>query len=165
MHETYLTGLKNAHALESQAVQLLNRQVERLENYPEMSAKIQQHIQESEAQRDRLVTIMERHGTSHSVLKDFVTGLTGNIAALAHAPMQDEVVKNTFANFAFEHFEIASYRALIALAKVAGAAEDVAALQLSLAEEEATAEWIGERIEQVMPTYAEREAAGETAGV
>lgn len=108
MHETYLTGLKNAHALETQAVQLLSRQVERLENYPEMSAKIQQHIQESEAQRDRLVTILERHGTSHSVLKDFVTGLTGNIAALAHAPMQDEMVKNTFANFAFEHFEIAS---------------------------------------------------------
>lgn len=165
MHETYITGLKNAHALEAQAVQLLRRQVERLENYPEMSAKIEQHIAESEIQQKRLETLLERHGTSYSSVKDFMTGMMGNIAAMAHAPMQDEVVKNTFANYAFEHFEIASYRALIAMAQAVGATGDVAPLQESLAEEERTAAWIGERIEKVMLQYAQREEAGQTAGV
>ena len=37
----------------------------------------------------------------------------GNLAAIGHAVMQDEVMKNTFASYAFEHFEIASYRALM----------------------------------------------------
>lgn len=165
MLETYITGLKNAHALETQAVQLLRRQTERLENYPEMSAKIEQHIAESEMQQKRLESLLERHGTSYSSLKDFVTGMMGNIAAMAHAPASDEVVKNTFANFAFEHYEIAAYRALIALAQAVGAEGDVATLQESLAEEERTAEWIGQRIEQVMLEYAQREESGQTAGV
>ncbi|WP_431304191.1 ferritin-like domain-containing protein [Sediminicoccus sp. BL-A-41-H5] len=165
MLETYITGLKNAHALESQAVQLLRRQVERLENYPEMSAKIEQHIAESEMQQKRLESLLERHGTSYSSIKDFVTGMMGNIAAMAHAPASDEVVKNSFANFAFEHYEIAAYRALIALAQAVGAEGDVATLRESLAEEERTAEWIGQRIEQVMLEYARREESGLTAGV
>jgi len=165
LHETYVTGLTNAHALEVQAIQLLRRQVERLENYPEMSVKIEQHIAESEMQQQRLERLLEAHGTSPSSVKDFMTGMMGNIAALAHAPMQDEVVKNTFANYAFEHFEIASYRALIALAQVVGAEGDVATLQESLGEEERTAAWIGDRIEKVMLEYAMREDAGQTAGV
>jgi len=45
---------------------------------------------------------------------------------MAHAPVQDEVVKNTFANYAFEHVEIATYRALIALAQAVGATGDMA---------------------------------------
>lgn len=165
MLETYIIGLKNAHALETQAIQLLRRQLERLENYPEMSQKIEQHAAESEMQQQRLERLLERHGTSHSSLKDFVTGMMGNIATLAHAPMQDEVVKNTFANYAFEHFEIAAYRALIALAEAVGAEGDLPSLRESLAEEERTAEWIGQRIEQVMLEYAEREETGQTAGV
>jgi ferritin-like metal-binding protein YciE len=32
----YITGLHNAHAMETQAIQLLTRQIERLENYPEI---------------------------------------------------------------------------------------------------------------------------------
>jgi ferritin-like metal-binding protein YciE len=165
IHDTYITGLKNAHALEKQAVQLLSRQVERLENYPEMSAMMQQHIRESEMQADRLEQILERHGTSNSMLKDFATQLSGNLAALMHAPMQDEVIKNTFANYAFEHFEIATYKALIALAQETGDQQAIPMLQQSLAEEEKTAHWIGQRIEQTMLEYARREAAGMQAGV
>ena len=59
-------------------------------------------------------------GTSESALKDAGLGLLGNLAALAHAPMQDEVLKNSFANYAFEHYEIASYRALIEMARRGG---------------------------------------------
>ena len=165
LHETYITGLKNAHALEAQAIQLLSRQLERIENYPDHAAMIRTHLAESEAQQGRLEAILEAHGTSHSMLKDFVTGLTGNIAALAHAPMEDEILKNTFANYAFEHFEIAAYRSLIALAEAAGDAQAVPLLRQSLAEEEKTAQLIGATIEDTTLRYARREAAGQTAGI
>ena len=32
----FITGLQNAHALEKQAIQLMERQLERIENYPEV---------------------------------------------------------------------------------------------------------------------------------
>ena len=165
LHDTYITGLKNAHALEKQAVQLLSRQLERLENYPEMSAMISTHIQESEVQADRLSSILERHGTSNSMLKDFVTSLSGNMAALAHMPMQDEVLKNTFANYAFEHFEIAAYKSLIALAEATGDTQSIPLLEQSMAEEVKTAKLIEASIEKTTLEYAHREAAGVTAGV
>lgn len=52
--ELYPTGLKNAHALESQAVQILSRQVERLQGYPEMQARLCQHMDEGKALATRL---------------------------------------------------------------------------------------------------------------
>jgi ferritin-like metal-binding protein YciE len=32
--EVYITGLRNQHAIENQAIELLERQIGRLENYP-----------------------------------------------------------------------------------------------------------------------------------
>ena len=99
--DTYITGLVNAHALENQAVSIMSRQVERIESYPEMADQLRRHIDESKVQAQRIEEILNSLGTSHSTLKDLVTSFTGNMAALAHAPMQEEVIKKTFANFAF----------------------------------------------------------------
>lgn len=164
VEDIYVVGLRNAHALEKQAVQLLSRQVERLENYPDMERRMREHIAESEQQAERLAAIMEHHGTSASTLKDIATQTMGTIAALMHAPMEDEVIKNTFANYAFEHYEIAAYRSLIAMARSAGDDMAESLLQQSLQEEERMAEWIGQNLEATTRTYMERETSGQTAG-
>ncbi len=148
-HETYHVGLRNQHAVEMSAIELCRRQVERLEHYPEMKARLQQHVTESEAQVQRLELILERHGTSPSALKAGWMSLTGNLAAALHVPASDEILKNTFANYAFEHFEIAAYTSLIAMAQAVGDVESVAPLQQSLAEEKAMGEFIGS---QTIPT-------------
>jgi ferritin-like metal-binding protein YciE len=165
VEDIYVTGLQNAHALEKQAVQLLERQVERLENYPEMEQRMRQHIQESQTQAQRLEQILERHGTSNSTLKDFATSVMGNLAAMAHAPMQDEVIKNTFANYAFEHFEIAAYRSLITMAAAAGDQQAVSLLQQSLNEEERMAEWLDKNIDATTQRYMQLETSGQKSGV
>jgi ferritin-like metal-binding protein YciE len=162
--DVYVSGLVNAHALEAQAVQMLERQVERLENYPEMEARMRHHIEESREQQGRLERILESLGTSHSSMKDMGLGLMGNLAALAHAPARDEVIKNTFANFAFEHYEIATYRSLVAMAKAAGDDGNVPLLRLCLEEEVAMAGWISDHLEEVSLAYLQREATGQTAG-
>ena len=38
----YVTGLRNAHAMEAQAIELLQRQIGRLENYPEMAFRTEE---------------------------------------------------------------------------------------------------------------------------
>ena len=165
IQDIYITGLRNAHALEEQAVQLLSRQVERLENYPAMSERMRQHIEESRTQQARLEQILDRFGTSHSAFKDAVTGFMGNIAALGHAVAQDEVLKNTFANYAFEHFEIASYKGLLEMADAAGDGQAPQLLRMILDEEVRMAQWIDQHLPETIRTYMRLESSGQTAGV
>ena len=88
LHELYHTGLRNMHALEMTAIELTQRQTERLESYPEMKAKLQEHHAESEEQARRLEDILNRHSTSTSGVKNTVTAVMGNVAAALHAPPQ-----------------------------------------------------------------------------
>jgi ferritin-like metal-binding protein YciE len=164
LHEIYHTGLRNMHALEMTAIELTERQVERLEHYPEMKARLQQHHGESQAQARRLEDILSRHETSASTLKSSVTSVMGNVAAALHAPAPDEVLKNTFANFAFEHQEIAAYTSLIAMAERIGDIQSISALQVSLSEEEAMAKWIKGQIVRTTERFMDLTQADATAG-
>ena len=164
-NSVFVTGLKNAHALENQALELMNRQVERIENYPDIKAKLEQHIQETYNQLQRLERILESLGESRSVLKDNALSLNGNLAAIAHAFTQDEILKNSIANFAFENFEIASYKSLIQLAGQTGHHEAEQPLKETLREEEAMASWIDGHLPDVTHTYLQRYVAGQRAGL
>lgn len=159
----YTTGLRNAHAMETQAIELLQRQVDRLQNYPEMEARIRQHITESEAQRKRLEEVLGSLSETHSSLKDTAMGILGNLAAIGHAPAPDEVIKNTIANFAFEHYEMAAYKSLIAMADATGHASAMSALKQNLSEEEAMARWIDEHIGPTTMMFLKRSEFGQKA--
>ena len=165
LHELFHTGVRNLHTLEVGAIELTERQVERLENYPEMAARLRQHNVESKAQAERLVEILNRHETTPSAAKNTVGAVVGNVAAALHAPAPDEVLKNTFANFAFEHQEIASYTSLITMAEKIGDTASLAPLRQSLSEEVAMAKWIGEQIVPTTVRYMELSAAGQKAAV
>jgi len=159
----YVLGLRNAHAMETQAIQLLTRQVERLENYPEIEEKLRLHLEESKVQRTRLEEALSSLDEEHSAIKEAVLGLGGNIAALAHTAASDEIIKNTLANYMFEHFEIASYKSLIAMAEVLGHAPGESAARASLVEEERMAAWLDEHIAPTTVAFLERVRAGVTA--
>ena len=165
IQEIYITGLQNAHALEAQAIQLCNRQVERLENYPEMREQLRLHSEESRRQQERIDQILQSLGSSPSTLKDIGTSITGNLAAIGHALMPDEVIKNTFANYAFEHFEIAAYRSLLTMAEMAGDSRSPRLLQESLNEELRMAKWIEDNLDATTRRYMQLESSGQTAGV
>jgi ferritin-like metal-binding protein YciE len=156
----FITGLENAHALEKQALQLMERQVERFENYPEMSDLLRTHIAETEGQVRRLDEMLHSFGADRSILKDMATQFMANLAAAGHMPMADEVLKNTFANHAFENFEIASYKSLIAMADASGNQRFTPALQETLREEEKTAQLIYDMIEPITRKYLMRSEQG-----
>jgi ferritin-like metal-binding protein YciE len=102
--DVFIVGLRNQHAVESQAIELLERQVGRLESSPEMSERMRCHIRESQEQARRIEERLIQLGTSRSATKDLRLSFVGNLAALGHATAPDEVIKNTFANYAFEHY-------------------------------------------------------------
>lgn len=159
----YVTGVRNAHALEKEAIQILERQIERLVDYPEVEARLRQHLAETNRQHERLDEILHSLGSDRSLLKDWITQLMGNAAAIAHVPMADEILKNTFANHAFEAFEIAAYKSLITMAEVTGHSHHVVSLRQSLEEEQRMAQWIFDNVDKVTRMYLEKEARGEKA--
>ena len=107
---------------------------------------------------------MQRHGTGPSAAKNTVSSVIGNVAAALHAPASDEVLKNTFANYAFEHQEIASYTSLIAMAEALGDTASVGPLRTSLAEEQAMAEFVGSNIVPTTQRFLQLVQAGTKSG-
>ena len=83
----------------------------------------------------------------------------GNMMAMAHTVADDEILKNTFANNAFENFEIAAYKSLLALCGAAGAADAKPLLEASLKEEQQMAAWIDANVEKVTMDYLARQQA------
>lgn len=163
LQDVFVTGLKNAHGVEHQALALIDRQLDHLGNYPEVADMLRRHRAETEQQIVRLEEILDAFGTQRSLLKDMGLSLSGNMAALAHVFAPDEILKNSFANFAFENFEAASYKSLIAIAEVGSFGNATSLLTRSLEEELAMAAWVDENNASLTRRYLERRAAGETA--
>jgi ferritin-like metal-binding protein YciE len=155
--DIYVVGLRNAHAMEVQARELMERQSERLGEYPEVQAMLKKHLVETDGQLKRLEQCLEACGESHSALKDAAQSVMANTMALAHSMAGDEILKNTFANNAFEHFEIAAYKSLLTLCESAGQGTARSLLEASLKEEERMASWIDANVGKVTQEYVARE--------
>lgn len=160
LRELFVTGLRNAHAVEKQALSIMTPQVARLEHYPEVAERLRLHIDETNGQIERLDELLASFETSGSALKDAALSMSGGMAAITHSFAGDEIVKNSFANFAFEHFEIAAYKSLLVLAEDGGFAQAMTPLRQTLDEEQSMARWIDEALPSVTRRYAELYAAG-----
>jgi len=163
IREYFVTGTRNAHAVEKQAMSLIERQLDRIENYPDVAAMLRRHLEETKEQHERLDRILDQLGESRSVLKDMVLEFGANMQALAHGTADDEILKNTFANLAFENFEIASYKSLICMAQLGGFNQFVSPLQQSLQEEQRMASWIDQNVETVTRAFLQNVVSGRKA--
>lgn len=163
LRTVFVDGLRNAHALENQAMALMDRQIEHLANYADVEQQLRAHRGETERQIERLETILESLGESPSMVKDMALTMSGNMAALGHTFAPDEILKNSFANYAFESFEVASYTALCVLAEDGGYTEALPLLKQTLGEEQAMQNWVAKTLPVVVRKYVDRRAEGETA--
>ena len=163
--EVFLTGLKNAHAMEKQALSIMQPQVNRLKHYPDLSKRLEAHISETETQLERLSEVLDSVGESSSTTKDAFLSTVGSTAALSHVAAADEVLKNSFANLAFENYEIAAYISLVTAAQVSGESKAVPLLEANLDEERRMAEWVAGHIPLITETFISLKDSGETAKV
>lgn len=153
--ETLLAWLQDAHAMENQAIEILKRQSERIKSYPDLQEKVPDHLEETREHAARVKECIERLGGDASTTKKSVGKFMGNAAALANSAANDEVVKDGIADYAFEQFEIASYRALIAAAEQLGEDEIRRVCEEILEEEKAMAQWLEEKLPLVTRQYLE----------
>ena len=156
--DLYVTGLRNQHAIETQAIGTLQNEIPRTTAYPELHAHMQQDKDSSEQQAARLDQILAKHDTKKSVLKEAVSGAVATVAGFAHAPAGDDVLKNVLAAIGFKAYEIGSYKALVALAQAAGANDDVSFLETSMKEEQEMGDWLGTNLPNIVQMYLQQAA-------
>ena len=151
--DVYLTGLRNQHAVETQAIGTIQNELGRMEPYPELHAKMQEDKQRSETQAARLDELLAKHGTSKSMMKEAVTGTVATVAGFVHAGSSDEVLKNVLAAVGYKAYEIGSYKVLLTLADAAGASGDKAVLEQSMKEEQEMGDWLGSHLPSLVHAF------------
>lgn len=152
--------LRDAHAMEEQAETMLKAQASRLENYPELRQRIEQHVSETQSQARRLEECIGRLGSDTSSMKDTAGKMTAMMQGMGGVFAGDEVVKGAMAGYTFEHFEISSYTVLIAAAEAAGDQQTASICREILSEEQAMADWLREHLPNVTRQYLQREETG-----
>jgi ferritin-like metal-binding protein YciE len=155
--ENLLDWLRDAHAMEMQAETMLSAMAGRIKNYPDVKAKIEQHIQETRQQAQMLESCLQRLGSDASTVKNLIGKFVAMGQGLSGVFVADEIIKGSMAGYTFEHMEIAAYKVLIAAAEACGDAETSAVCQRILAEEEAMANWLSENIGDVTAKFLARE--------
>ncbi|WP_017761089.1 ferritin-like domain-containing protein [Pseudacidovorax intermedius] len=138
--------LRDAHAMEEQAETMLQTASDRLQNYPELKAKMQAHLQETREQARMLRECIQRRGGDTSSMKDVAGKMSAMMQGLGARMADDEVMKVAMSCYAFEHFEVATYRILVAAAEMAQDTQTRQVCEDILRQEEATAAWLGERL-------------------
>lgn len=151
----YLGWLRDAQAMEKQALTMLQAQDPRMADYPDIQARIRQHAQETEMQLTRIQQILDRHDADGSLVKDLAARAMAGSQALGGMMASDEPVKAAMMSYTFEQMEIASYLSLIATAEYVGDALAIPVLQTTLDEEIEMANWLEENIEEVTRLFLE----------
>lgn len=158
--EWFIQWLRDAHAMEEQAEAMLAAQDQRIESYPALASRIQQHLEETRTQASRLREVLASLGEGTSMLKDAGGKLMATAQAMGGAFAGDEVMKGSLASYAFEQMEIASYRALIAAADHFGETQAMQSCQANLQEEIAMAQWLDSQLPAITHAFLDRAAAG-----
>jgi ferritin-like metal-binding protein YciE len=156
--ERLIEWLRDAHAMEAQAETMLNKQARRIENYPDLKARIEQHIVETQNQAKLIEGCLRRYDKSYSGFKDMGGKMMAMGQAMGGMMVNDEIVKGAQMGYVFENLEIASYTILIAAAQAVGDTETQQVCERILEEEVAMAEWLRQHLPQLTQAYLTRAA-------
>lgn len=157
--ELVMAWLNNAYSMETGLVQTLQSHARDAQDFPQMQARIQQHVEETRRHADLVRGCIERRGGSLSGLKSGMATVVGKAQGVAMRPAQDKVVKNALADSSAEQLEISSYRALIAAARDLGDQETVAICQQILQDEEDMARFLDQNLPAVVTETMHRMSA------
>ncbi|UKE47638.1 MULTISPECIES: ferritin-like domain-containing protein [Xanthomonas translucens group] len=155
--ERLLKWLQDAYAMEQEASTMLTATAGRLEHYPQLKARIEQHITETKGQSEQVKRCIDLLGGTTPAIKGALASVMATVHAAGNSMMSDEVAKSLGISYAFEHLEVASYRALVIAAKQADQPQIAEICSTILDQEIAMAEWLIEHQEATVLAFLERE--------
>jgi ferritin-like metal-binding protein YciE len=149
--------LNDAYGMEKSIIQVLENHVNDADDFPEIQQKIQEHLDITRSQAERIKTRIEDLGGSVSAIKTTIADALGAIRGVSTGLAKDEIVKNAIMEYSTEYMEIASYEALIAAAGEIDDQETVNVCQEILTEEEEMADWLEEQLPTLVSMYMQKQ--------
>src|SRR5215212_6480331 len=133
--------LTQAHALEKQAIRLLQKAPD-LAGDPDIGSVYRAHLLQTEEHQRYVAERLEARGSSPSTVQD--VAMQGAALALGTAlqALPAPPIRLATVAFAFENLEVATYRLIRRLAERAGDSETVSVAERILEQEEAAAELV-----------------------
>jgi ferritin-like metal-binding protein YciE len=159
--DTLIAWLKDAHAMETGLIPVLENHAKDARNNPDAASRITQHMEETRRHAGMVEGCLKQLGADTSGTKTIVGRITGWIHSISSGASSDEGVKNCLMDYAAEHFEIASYRAIIEAANECGEPEIVRVCEQILRDEVAMAQWLEDQEPVMVREYLAKEAARE----
>ncbi|VTP75538.1 Domain of uncharacterised function (DUF892) [Leclercia adecarboxylata] len=144
--EHYHDWLRDAHAMEKQAESMLESMASRIDNYPDVRARIEQHITETKQQITVLEEILDRNDISRSMLKDSMSKMMAFGQSVGGMVTSDEIVKGSISGYVFEQFEIAVIPPCWPRRKKPGTWRQCLLSSLSLRKKQRMADWLIQHI-------------------
>lgn len=145
-----VSWLKDAYALENGIAEALEKQVDLAGDHPTIQSGIQRHLEATRGHAETVKSCLEQLGESPSALKTGMAAIGGKVQSLTMGAAKDDLVKSALNDYAAEHMEIASYKAMIVAAEEIGQPSIVAACQGILRDEEAMARWLEEQMPSIV---------------
>jgi ferritin-like metal-binding protein YciE len=137
--ESQLTSyLADAHAIEAQALQLLE-QAPAIAGDSNLAKVFRDHLEETRTQQTIVIARLEAHGAGPSRFKDVLLRLGGVNMGAFFGAQPDTPAKLAGFAFAFEHLEVAAYELLQRVARRAGDDETARVAERIATEERAAA--------------------------
>lgn len=150
LRDKLIKYIEDAYAMENQIVETLEKQVKETQKFPDIQARIQQHLDATREHRTRMEDRLAYYNKKPSTVKGALTNMMGNVAGALGATRPDMLAMTARDDYMTEHLEIAAYELLMATAQAFGDTDTIRACELNLRDEVAMARWL----EQGMPRAA-----------
>jgi ferritin-like metal-binding protein YciE len=138
--------LNDAHGMENALIQILEHQIKDAKDYPQVQAKLEQHLEQTRRHAQMVKDCVEMLGGKTSAVKTGMGALFGQMQALSTGAAKDEMMKNALADYAAESFEVASYTALVEAARALGEQQIAGVCQQILQEDAEMAHWLHQNL-------------------
>jgi ferritin-like metal-binding protein YciE len=156
-NDLLIAWLNDAYAMEQSQQAMLKRFVKDFEDFPEIQAKLEQHIQDAREEAGQMNDCIEHLGGKLSKTKSMLGNIVGALQGMSTAPYKDQAVKDLLIWHATEHFEHAAHAALAAGARACSENEIATICERIAQEEKATADWTEQQIPVVVTSVIEKQ--------
>ncbi|HEU5048499.1 MAG TPA: ferritin-like domain-containing protein [Rickettsiales bacterium] len=161
LEEAFIHGLSDIYSAEKQLTKALPK-LAKASTHPKLAEGFEQHLQETEGQVERIDQIVEAldiklQRISCKAMEGLIEEGKETIEEIEAGPVRDVMLIAGAQKV--EHYEIATYGSLIAIAKELGYEEAVSLLQDTLKEEKAT----DEKLNKIAMSDVNKEALREAA--
>lgn len=148
-HQWTLSWLSDAYLMERSIAEVLETHVSASDQHPELHARILQHLQETRNHERMVEDCLKRLGGSAPTIKAGVSSFLGQMKGFSDAMGEDELVKDSIMDYSTEHFEMATYKAIIVAAEAENDPETADTCRKIILDEEDMARFLDEHLAEV----------------